>query len=458
MLEQLGLIVKLFLEPYDVVIVILSQKEHYHTDLAVYLRDRIYDQADALRKESPRIVLSHQLNIKGSWTITPLLPYLSNNFPTAKWFFFCMENIVIRLKKLLDVFEKFNASENIWIGNALFDQHPTIIHHFARSKIYRYPHIVTGFGMTSKLLKSLSQQISDSKGPKMDFSIDAPYEFARFVLKSTNVELTHVSEICIASVSHCATYPRFFDSCNSFISSRNVYFAVKTCAKHHVDRIPVIKNSWAKYKIHIGYFSDAADKNLREAYIVPNTTEGHCAKTYDILQRANIIMKKFKHDWLVISDDDTLFNIARLLHLLTCYNPKRLIAIGERYGFRMWDRHYGYEYLTGGAGIVLSAPLVREMLRSDVCNCPSATTPDDMYLFGLCLSRLGVQPVHSLMFHQARPVDYPVAYLVSQKPISFHKFWMVDPLKDIYDKWLAPKHKIVSNRIKPTYLAKHTEL
>lgn len=94
------------------------------------------------------------------------------------------------------------------------------------------------------------------------------------------------------------------------------------------------------------------------------------------------------------------YSVARLLYLLTCYNPKRLIAIGERYGFRMSDRDYGYEYLTGGAGIVLSAPLVREMLRPGVCNCPSATTPDDMYLFGRCLSQLGVQPVHSLMFHQ----------------------------------------------------------
>lgn len=87
-----------------------------------------------------------------------------------------MENIVIRLEKLLDVFGKFNASEvsfifvvlfkkniiytidnlftqDVWIGNALFDQDPTIIHHFARSNIYKYPHIVTGFGMTFKLLK-----------------------------------------------------------------------------------------------------------------------------------------------------------------------------------------------------------------------------------------------------------------------------------------------------------------
>lgn len=92
--------------------------------------------------------------------------------------------------------------------------------------------------------------------------------------------------------------------------------------------------------------------------------------------------------------------MVRLLRLLTCYNPKHSIAIGERYGFRMWNRHHGYQYLTGGAGIVLSAPLVHNIIKTGVCNCPSVTTPDDMYLFGVCLSRLGVEPVHSSMFHQ----------------------------------------------------------
>lgn len=42
------------------------------------------------------------------------------------------------------------------------------------------------------------------------------------------------------------------------ISSENVYFAVKTCTKYHVERIPVIKRTWAKYAKNIGYFSDAA--------------------------------------------------------------------------------------------------------------------------------------------------------------------------------------------------------
>jgi len=38
------------LEPYDVVIIILSQKEGYHAAHADYLRKGIYEQANALDK------------------------------------------------------------------------------------------------------------------------------------------------------------------------------------------------------------------------------------------------------------------------------------------------------------------------------------------------------------------------------------------------------------------------
>lgn len=89
-----------------------------------------------------------------------------------------------------------------------------------------------------------------------------------------------------------------------------------------------------------------------------------------------------------------------MLRLLTCYNSKSPVAIGERYGFQLWDSAYGYEYLTGGAGVALSAPLVHKMIEPGKCNCPSSTTPDDMYLFGICLARMKVQVVHSPMLHQ----------------------------------------------------------
>lgn len=89
-----------------------------------------------------------------------------------------------------------------------------------------------------------------------------------------------------------------------------------------------------------------------------------------------------------------------MLRLLTCYNPKSPVAIGERYGFQLWDSAYGYEYLTGGAGVALSASLVHKMIEPGGCNCPSPTTPDDMYLFGICLARMKVQVIHSPMLHQ----------------------------------------------------------
>ncbi|EFN80594.1 Beta-1,3-glucosyltransferase, partial [Harpegnathos saltator] len=391
-----------------------------------------------------------------SWTITSLLIHLSSTFPNAQWFFFCMENTVIRLERLLDVLGGFNASLDIWIGHALYDHEPTIIHHFEKhTRKFKYPNIASGFAMTSKLLKSLSQQVSEGSAPKPDFSIDASYEFASFVLKSINaVRLTHVSKICVVSGSDCATYPRFFHPCNSSITPENIYFAVKTCAKFHTDRIPVIKQTWAKYALNIGYFSDTADKYLQNVYIVPNTTKGHCAKTYSILQIASHVLKRDNLDWLIISDDDTIFSIARLLRLLTCYNPNNPIAIGERYGFRTWDNNNGYNYLTGGAGVVLSAPMVYRMIEPGVCNCPSAITPDDMHFFGACFLRLGYihsQPVHSPLFHQARPMDYATAYLASQEPVSFHKFWMIEP-KIIYDEWFAEADSILS---KPP---RHTEL
>ena len=53
---------------------------------------------------------------------------------------------------------------------------------------------------------------------------------------------------------------------------------------------------------------------------------------------------------------------------------------------------------------------------------------------GICMAKLKIPIVHSSMFHQARPEDYPPEYLRYLDPISFHKFWNTDPLK-IYENW-----------------------
>ncbi|XP_076245023.1 beta-1,3-glucosyltransferase [Calliopsis andreniformis] len=438
---------------HDIVIVVLSQNEGYHAAHANILRKNIIEQANIHDEEPPEIILSHELNINGSWTIIPLLEHLSDIYSNSKWFFFCLENTVIRLSNLLNVLSKFKEDRNVWIGHALYDREPTIIHHFAEhNRRFKYPHIASGFAVSSMLLENLVQKIINGERPKDDFSIDASYEFAAFVLKvDKGARLIHVSEMCIVSNSECATYPRFFHPCSSSVSTEDVYFAVKTCAKYHTERIPVIRKTWAKYANNIGYFSDTADKYLPDAVIVTNTTHGHCAKTYNILLKADKILKQKNLNWLIISDDDTIFSVARLLRLLTCYNPKSPLAIGERYGFRLWDNPHGYEYLTGGAGLIMSSPLVHKLVQSDKCKCPSPTTPDDMYLFGICLAQIGVQLIHSPLFHQARPSDYATAYLASQEAVSFHKFWMLEP-QLVYNEWFAEADKSL------IMVKKHTEL
>lgn len=40
--------------------------------------------------------------------------------------------------------------------------------------------------------------------------------------------------------------------------------------------------------------------------MVPNTTEGHCAKTYALLEHAHQVMLDKNIKWLVITDDDTI--------------------------------------------------------------------------------------------------------------------------------------------------------
>lgn len=94
------------------------------------------------------------------------------------------------------------------------------------------------------------------------------------------------------------------------------------------------------------------------------------------------------------------FSLGNLLRLLTCYNPATFVALGERYGYQVAQKDSGYDYLTGGAGVILSAPLVKSLVEPGTCSCPAPNSPDDMFLFGACLSRINVTPTHIPSFHQ----------------------------------------------------------
>ena len=86
------------------------------------------------------------------------------------------------------------------------------------------------------------------------------------------------------------------------------------------------------------------------------------------------------------------------MNLLRCYSPDEALGIGERYGYNVYHE-FGYNYLTGGGGIVFSKEAVKLLVESPYCKCPADDTPDDMYL-GICMQQLQIPIVHAPQFHQ----------------------------------------------------------
>lgn len=44
--------------------------------------------------------------------------------------------------------------------------------------------------------------------------------------------------------------------------NEDIFVAVKTCLKHHKDRVPVVKQTWAQNTAHVEFFSDV-EGNIR---------------------------------------------------------------------------------------------------------------------------------------------------------------------------------------------------
>uniref|UniRef100_A0A6P4DYD2 Beta-1,3-glucosyltransferase-like n=1 Tax=Drosophila rhopaloa TaxID=1041015 RepID=A0A6P4DYD2_DRORH len=303
-----------------------------------------------------------------------------------------------------------------------------------------------------------------------DFSIDASHELARFIYEnvtpdphsgtpvSVRITLKSASYICPTFVSmrtagtpnrgpRCMLHakpeepPAGLLSTSEHLKERcvyttgsHIYFAIKTCAKFHKERITIIERTWAANAQNRRYYSDVADVGIPTISTgIPNVQTGHCAKTMAILQLSlKDIGEQMDIRWLMLVDDDTLLSVPRVSALLSCHNHTEFVYLGQRYGYRLRAPD-GFNYHTGGAGILLSLPLVRLIVER--CTCPSASAPDDMIL-GYCLQALGVAAVPAAGMHQARPQDYAEELLLLQPPVSFHKFWNTDP-EYTYRRWLG---------------------
>ncbi|KAK9873348.1 hypothetical protein WA026_022153 [Henosepilachna vigintioctopunctata] len=434
-------IVKGTLEAKDLTFVILSQVNKLNLLTANNLKLNICNQALEINQYCPTIYLSHEkFPHIGSWTILPMLSGISTIIENSTWILIIEERTVIKLTTLLETLNKYDSSKNIWLGYSLFDEKPTIIHHF-HEKIFTYPHLGAGIAISNPLLQNISKTYNGAKKSN-DFSIDGSFELALFIWNNGKGHaLTHDSTFCTVYNEACASFPTSFKACNSSIARNSIYFAVKTCEKFHESRIPVVLDTWAKHTEKIYFFSDVKDDSIPTISVrIPNTESGHCEKTMRILKYFN---ERFTDDadiqWIVLADDDTILSVKRMSEFLSCYDSEDDVAIGERYGYNVYNPS-GFNYITGGGSMVFSRKLLKKLANS--CRCPTISSPDDM-IIGHCLSALGIHVIHSHLFHQARPMDYSPDLLKSDRHISFHKHWDVDP-REVYNKWFAEEDSKVA--------------
>ncbi|XP_049952285.1 beta-1,3-glucosyltransferase isoform X1 [Schistocerca serialis cubense] len=435
----------------EVVILIISQKDDHHSEMANNLRKLLQSEEPKLK-----IHLMHEdFDHPGAWTIIPVLKDISIiHGHNSSWLFICDSRTHIVLPALLDLLSHYNSSEETWIGHALVDEERTIIHHFASNDGFKYPLFVSGFAMSTALLKRLRQRLSENETYQQNFAIDAQYELAQFVWDDgKGPALVDTPFLCSKYRSMCATSPRLIRYCGDAVSRSHIYFAIKTCSKFHKDRVPVIKKTWGKFTGYMEFYSDVADQNIPTINLgVPNTEVGHCAKTMSIIHNVALQPQKYPTvKWIVITDDDTILSVSRLQELLSCFKSDVPFLLGERYGFNIHRPHGGYNYVTGGGGMVLSLAAAQLIAKSTKCQCPDISTPDDMFL-GSCATRLGIPIIHIPGFHQARTEDYTTDYIESHQPISFHKHWLIDPVH-IYREWFA-----AADVIDPASQKLHTEL
>ncbi|XP_074031248.1 beta-1,3-glucosyltransferase isoform X2 [Leptinotarsa decemlineata] len=336
------------------------------------------------------------------------------------------------------IFQSGIVFNEVLVGHSLHDEEATIIHHFnfhEDPKAFKYPNLGPGFGVTIPILERIVKQLKENDIFISNFSIDVAYELAKYIFnygcKAALVK--HEPSLCSSYSPYCASFPSRLLACDKMVPRNNIFFAVKTCEQFHHDRVPIVQKTWGKHVPLIKFFSDKEDSSIPTIDAGDSGAKsGYCLKTIAIMKYIANIIEKNDTDikWIVIADDDTILGINALQKVLSCYDYNKKMAIGERYGYEMREP-FGYNYITGGAGMVFSKPLLLEIIKN--CRCPSENSPDDMYL-GYCISKMGVQVTHVPGFHQARPNDYPAAYLDTHDAVSFHKHWMIDPIK-VYQEW-----------------------
>ena len=133
--------------------VIMSQKAH--SALAMQNKNTLQNALNKIGINNPQIILLHEIPILGGWSIFPILKTLLTKYPSwIKWFIFLDEKGSVNLKIMEELINEMK--DEVFIGRALQDQHPVIIHFYDKNPGTKYPDFSAGFGLSRNIVHVLS--------------------------------------------------------------------------------------------------------------------------------------------------------------------------------------------------------------------------------------------------------------------------------------------------------------
>lgn len=100
------------------------------------------------------------------------------------------------------------------------------------------------------------------------------------------------------------------------------------------------------------------------------------------------------------------------------------IYLGRRYSYNTFSTNsneYFYDYLTGGAGILINDETAKRIYECKECTCPSTNSSMDDMIFGKWAKELGILAINFEGYFQNSPLDYNKKYINTLVPITYHR-------------------------------------
>jgi len=385
---------------------------------------------------------------RGLWSYKPWIFQLHKQLQRARrrvlggqrWFVFVEPTTAVDAQRLAALLEAYDSREALYIGRALRDETSSILHSYSQEPAY--PLVHAGFALSGALLGRLARDLQARPlggQPHHPQQIEPVFELAQWIA-GLGVRLTDESgALCAARSPGCATWATQRRSHRGSwgLGAQDVVIGVKTVGKFHGTRIQHVHDFWAaSSRAEVLYLSNEAFTGVPGATVIDLSPEfgslvdpakestkqgsGHCSKMQAILMY--FAQHRPGKRWYVVTDDDTLLNMPRLLEVLDSYDDSKAIYLGERYGWAHREELEGTNYITTGGGMALTGPALAKVMACQECTCHMQSSPDDMTL-GSWFRSLRVHAIHEEGFHQAEPHNYHKEILrYADPPVSFHRF------------------------------------